>query len=31
MPYIVKSYEISKYNSVDLKNNFIELYYLEKK
>ena len=31
MPYIIKSYEISKYNSVDLKNNFIELYYLEKK
>ena len=31
MPYIVKSYEISKYNSVDLKNNFIELYYSEKK
>lgn len=27
MPYIIKSYEISKYNPVDLKNNFIELYY----
>ena len=29
MPYIIKSYEISKYNPVDLKNNFIELYYSE--
>ena len=29
MPYIIKSYEISKYNPVDLKNNFIELYYTE--
>ena len=27
MPYIIKSYEISKYNPVELKNNFIELYY----
>ncbi len=27
MPYIIKSYEISKYNPVDLKNNFIKLYY----
>lgn len=27
MPYIIKSYEISKYNPVDLKNNFIELCY----
>lgn len=25
--YIIESYEISKYNPVDLKNNFIELYY----
>ena len=31
MSYIIKSYEISKYNSVDFKNNFIELYYSEKK
>ena len=31
MPYIIKSYEISKYNSVDFKNNFIELYYSKKK
>ena len=31
VPYIIKSYEISKYNSVDFKNNFIELYYSEKK
>lgn len=29
MPYIIKSYEISKYNPVVLKNNFIELYYFE--
>ena len=29
MPYIIKSYEISKYNPVYLKNNFIELYYSE--
>ena len=29
MPYIIKSYEISKYNPLDLKNNFIELYYFE--
>ena len=29
MPYIIKSYELSKYNPVDLKNNFIELYYSE--
>ena len=27
MPYIIKSYEISKFNPEDLKNNFIELYY----
>ena len=27
MPYIIKSYEISKYNPIDLKHNFIELYY----
>ncbi len=31
MPYIIKSHEISKYSSVDLKNNFIKLYYSEKK
>ena len=29
MPYIIKSYELSKYNPIDLKNNFIELYYSE--
>lgn len=29
MPYIIKSYEISKYNPIDLKHNFIELYYYE--
>lgn len=29
MPYINKSFEISKYNPKDLKNNFIELYYSE--
>ena len=29
MPYIVKSYELSKYNPIDLKNNFINLYYSE--
>lgn len=27
MPYIVKSYELSKYNPIDLKNNFVRLYY----
>ena len=27
MPYIIKSYELSNYNPIDLKNNFIELYY----
>ena len=29
MPYIIKSYELSKFNPIDLKNNFIELYYSE--
>lgn len=29
MPYIIKSYEISKYNPVDLKNNFTKLYHFE--
>lgn len=29
MPYINKSFEISKYNPKDLKHNFIELYYSE--
>ncbi len=29
MPYIIKSYELSKFNPMDLKNNFIELYYYE--
>ncbi|MBQ8892307.1 MAG: hypothetical protein IJ068_05570 [Bacilli bacterium] len=29
IPYIIKSYELSKYNPIDLKNNFINLYYSE--
>ena len=29
MPYIIKSYELSKYNPIDLKNDFINLYYTE--